>query len=77
MSTYYSDVEHMEFFFRYADARVATPLLDDLDILLNYVTVCCWTTRREEEAIAAKKAELEAARCRARKEAKKSPCAVM
>ena len=77
MRTYYSDVEHIEFFFRHEDTRVAAPLSDDLDILLNYLIVCCWTSRREEEAIAAKKAEADAARRRARKGATKSPCAVM
>ena len=65
----YRDVDEIDCFFG--------PLVDDLDILLNYLTVCCWTSWREEEAIAAKKAETEAARRRARKEAKQSPCAIM
>ena len=74
----YSDIDYCDFFFRPADPSVAIPCKDDLDLLLSYVTLRCWSIQRDEDNQAAQRREVKAKRHEARKEPKmKSPCGVM
>ena len=79
MKKFYSDVDYIDFFFTYSDPTVSNPCFDDLELLLNYITLRCWMAQREEEeANVAKLKEAKTKRREARTEPKKQiSCVVM
>ena len=66
----YSDVENMAFFFQHSDLSVVNPQYDDLEFLLDYLTLCASDTQREEEHKAAMRRETKAKRKEERDEPK-------
>ena len=74
----YRDAGNIEFFFEYTDPSVENPFFDDLDLLLDYLAVCCWSVRQAEEAEMIRQKANHGGQHRAQKDPKgKKPCAVM
>lgn len=64
LAAQFSDFGLSDFLFRYVDPNRTSPHYEDLQLLLNYLTLCCWEAQRaeqrqEENRVAAQKAAKE------------------
>jgi hypothetical protein len=73
----YSDANYITFMFVYSDPLRPNEPYEDLQALLDYLTLCCWKIQRQEE-IDARRLQGQKERARQeRKAGKKGGCAVM
>jgi hypothetical protein len=78
LSKLYSDAGTIEFFFQYSEDGPRNLLREDIMLLLDYLTLVCWSIRKEEDAVAEKEADAEVIRRMGGKWQKpKSRCSVM
>jgi hypothetical protein len=66
----YSDAAAISFLFVYADLSHSNPRYDDLQLLLNYLTMRCWMMQRDEEASEARRKDEKAKKREERRESK-------
>jgi hypothetical protein len=78
MSKLYSDAGTIEFFFEYSVGGPRNLLREDMMLLLDYLTLVCWTIRKEEDAVAEKEVDAGVIRRMGMKwQQPKSRCSIM